>query len=72
MVGFTVSMSDKTQSVIRAVMELTIIALLLVIYMGWTDYHTMVEQNQQVKQNYELVKRKFIEDVVGYDYCDRD
>jgi len=59
------SMNDKTQSVIRAVMELTIIALLLVIYMGWTDYHSMVHETK-------LMKMQFIEDVVGYDYCDRD
>jgi len=65
-------MKDATQSVIRAVMELTIIALLLIIYMGWSDYHSMLEQNKQIRMKYALIEHKFIEDVVGYDYCDRD
>lgn len=48
----------------RAVLEFIILVLLAIIYMGWADYHTMVENNK-------LMKHNFIDDVVGYNYCDK-
>lgn len=47
----------------RAVLEFIILVLLAIIYMGWTDYNYMLQQNK-------LMTHNFIDDVVGYNYCD--
>ena len=47
----------------RAVLEFIILVLLAIIYMGWTDYNYMLQQNK-------LMTNNFIDDVVGYNYCD--
>lgn len=49
----------------RIPLWITIILLSGYIFVTQSDYNCMVRENK-------LMKQGFIEDVVGYNYCDRD
>ena len=49
----------------RVPLWIAILILSSVVFMGWKDYHYMDTQMRLMKQN-------FVEDVVGYGFCDKD
>ena len=49
----------------RIVLWILLLASLSFNYMGWSDYNHMDEQMR-------LMKQGFVEDVVGYGFCDKD